>query len=192
MALVFCIYLETASPRGGDHMSDKIEEARNWFNSMPFQDNPRQSLQREAQVSGSWEEWIARGREIPDIEKILGRMLETEQSELMRGRAALALGFLESHQSAEALINSLASDTPLVQMEAAAALGRLGSADAVGPLCRALQSADANVRANASMALGRIGGETARECLSRALQDDDPFVRAAATEALREVNKGSG
>jgi HEAT repeat protein len=188
MALLFCIYMETTSKRGGKHMSDKAEETRNWLDTMPFDDNPRRIVPPEAQIASTWDEWIANGKRIPDIEKVLGRMLGTEENALTRSRAALALGFLGSHESGPILINSLASDVPSVQMEAAAALGRLGNDEAVEPLCEALRSADVNVRANASMALGRLGGERARECLNQVLQDNDPFVRTAATEALRVMN----
>ncbi|MDQ5838619.1 MAG: HEAT repeat domain-containing protein [Acidobacteriota bacterium] len=170
-------------------MSVNDAEVRRWLDMMPFPDNPKQSLQPGARLAGSWEGWLAAGKEMAGMEEALGRMLEGEKDAVTRSRAALALGSLGGAASVNVLINALASDVPLVQMEAASALGRIGDSEALEPLSRALQSPDSNVRANAGMALGRLGGEKARDYLKRASRDEDPFVRAAVEEALRGMSK---
>jgi HEAT repeat protein len=170
-------------------MSVNDAEVRKWLDMKPFPDNPKRGVEPDTQIASTWEEWIARGKEIAGIEEVLGQMLESDKDAVTRSRVALALGFVGGQSSIKALINVLDSDVPLVQMEAAAALGRMGDPEAFEPLYKAMQSPDSNVRANASMALGRLGGEQARDHLKQVLQDRDPFVRATAEKALREMNK---
>ncbi len=167
-------------------MNDNTAEVRNWLNTMPLRDNPKQSILLGAQIANTWEEWVAKGKEIVDIEEKLLQLLENERDPVTRSWVAQALGFVGGKLSVNALINALEFDIPLVQMESASALGLLGQPEAVEPLCKALSNTDSNVRANASTALGRLGGASARACLEKSLHDKDPFVQTAAREALRE------
>lgn len=166
-------------------MGDKASEVRRWLNAMPFRDNPKRVVGSGAQQVSSLGEWVAKGRDIANVEEELLRMLQKEQHAVARSWAAQALGFVGRESCINALIEALASGVPLVQMEAAAALGRLGRVEAVEPLCNALKSRDSNVRASACTALGMIRSERALVCLQEAFQDQDPLVQAAARAAIR-------
>lgn len=166
-------------------MTNGSDDISHWLQTRPFQDNPGWVESAAEETSGTWDEWVKTGREIPDIEDRLTRTLEQEGDPMIRSAAALALGFVGGDQSVAALVKALETDVPIVAMEAAASLGRLGRSEAIEPLCEALRSADSNVRANACTALGSLGGEKPLSCLTDAEKDKDPFVKAAAQEALR-------
>jgi HEAT repeat protein len=135
----------------------------------------------------TWDEWVSQGRRIDGVEVCLQQILADEEDDYSRSVAAMALGQVGSELSGQALLEALADDIPLVQMEAAAALGQIGHTEAVEPLCEALGQEDVNVRANAAMALGRIGGERAVSCLESVVDDEDSFVRTAVQAALEET-----
>ena len=166
-------------------MNDSIDEISRWLYERPLQDNPERVAPTGVQTFNTWDEWLNKGRRIPDFENRLIRILEHGQDPVNRSATALALGFVGGDRSIQALITSLETDVPMVAMEAAAALGRLGKSEAIEPLCEAIRNADANVRANACTALGRFSEEKALSCLKDAEKDKNPFVQAAAKEALR-------
>ncbi len=165
-------------------MTDSIDDILHWLQVRPFQDNPTWVEKPIGLMSSTWDEWIAKGRRIPDLESGLIWILEHNKDPLYRSAAALALGFVGAGQAIKPLIRVLRTDVPMVSMEAAASLGRVGNPEAIMPLCDALRSTDSNVRANACTALGRLGGEKALSCLKAAEKDKDLFVQAAAREAL--------
>jgi HEAT repeat protein len=168
-------------------MNDSIDRVLDWLRARPFQDNPAWLAGASQPAPGSWDEWLAQGREIADGESGLLRLLANDKDPVNRSAAALALGFVGGEQCLAPLLASLAGDLPLVAMEAAAALGRLRRPGAMAPLCAALSHRDANVRASACTALGAIGGELASSCLAAARDDSDPLVRSAAGEALSRL-----
>ncbi len=170
-------------------MDDSIDDISRWLHERPLQDNPERVESIAVQTSGTWEEWLNKGRRIPDFENHLIWILDHDKDPVNRSAAALALGFVGGDQSINPLIAVLETDIPMVAMEAAASLGRLSKSEAVEPLCEALRNADANVRANACTALGWLGGEKALSCLKDAERDKDPFVQAAAKEARKSQAK---
>ncbi|NJO66760.1 MAG: HEAT repeat domain-containing protein [Leptolyngbyaceae cyanobacterium RM1_405_57] len=174
-------------------MNDSIDDISRWLHERPLQDNPEWVELTAVQTYSTWDEWLNRGKEIPDIENRLIWILDCDKDPVNRSAAVLALGFVGGDRSVNTLIAVLESDVPMVAMEAAAALGRLGKSEAIEPLCEALRNADANVRANACTALGWLGGEKAFSCLEEAEHDKDPFVRASAQEARRsQATKSTG
>lgn len=172
-------------------MNDSIDNISHWLHERPLQDNPGWVEPTAVQVSSTWDEWLSRGRGIPDLENHLIWILDHDKDPVNRSAATLALGFVGGDRSINTLITILETDVPMVAMEAAASLGRLGKSEAVEPLCEALKNADVNVRANACTALGWLGGEKALSCLEAAEHDKDPFVQAAAKEARRSQAKKS-
>jgi len=160
------------------------DDISRWLETRPLQDNPGQVESSAEAALASWDEWVKKGREIPDIENQLIRIMEGPEDPVTRSAAAMALGFVGADQSVDALLRALQSDVPTIAMEAAASLGRIGKPEAVEPLCEALKHADSNVRANAATALGTLGGDEALRCLKSAEQDNDPFVQSAVAEAL--------
>ena len=168
-------------------MTNGNDDISNWLRRRPFQDNPGWVEAPPAETSGSWDEWVAAGRNIPDGERRLIGVLEQEEDPVIRSAAALAIGFVGGDESISPLIRALQNDVPLVAMEAAAALGRLRNPKAVESLGDALKNPDSNVRANACTALGLLGGEKAHAYLKSAEQDDDNFVQAAAKQALSNL-----
>jgi HEAT repeat protein len=136
----------------------------------------------------SFEEWIARTKEMQDAERLLQGILVSDSNGAYRARSAMALGLIGSHDSAALLIKALESDDDTrVQWNAAAALGDLGVIQAIDPLCSATKSKDKNVRANACGALGRLGGDRAVQCLREVLKQEpaNGFVAHCAAEALK-------
>jgi HEAT repeat protein len=163
------------------------DDLKQWLRARPFQDNPDMAGLSVPETPHSWQEWIKRAKQLPDLEKRLVLLLQQDKDPVNRSAAAVALGFVGSDASLKPLIKVLKNDLPLVGMEAAAALGRLGKSEATDPLCEALVSPDPNVRANALLALGRLGGERAVACVRNAAEkENDPFVQAAAQKALLE------
>jgi bilin biosynthesis protein len=165
-------------------MSDLVNDISDWIRARPFQDKQGWVETPAAKTFTPWDEWVRKGKEIPDSEDRLIEMLEHDKEPVTRSATAMALGFVGGQRSVNPLIATLQNDIPLVAMEAAASLGRLGASAAIEPLCAGLKNADANVRANACTALGSLGGEKALAALREAEKDHDPFVRAAAKEAL--------
>lgn len=166
-------------------MNDSTNNISRWLHERPLQDNPQWLKQAAVKPFNTWDEWIDKGRAIPDIENHLIWILDHDKDPVNRGAAALALGFVSKDEGISALITSLKTDVPMVAMEAAASLGRLGISKAIGPLCEAIRNPDENVRANACTALGTLGGEIAISCLKDAVHDKNAFVQAAADEALQ-------
>ena len=166
--------------RGNDDFSK-------WLRDRPFQDNRSSGEPSVTDASAIWDEWVTAGREIPDSEERLIRILEDEVDPVIRSSAAMALGFIGGDDSFEPLVRALQNDIPIVAMEAAASLGRLRNPEAIESLGDALKNPDSNVRANACIALGSLGGEKARTHLKSAQQDEDPFVRSAADQALSTI-----
>lgn len=166
-------------------MNDSTDDISRWLQARPFQDNPQRVESPAGQTFNTWDEWVDKGREIPDFENRLLSILAYDKDPVNRSAAALALGFVGEDASIKPLIMILETDVPMVAMEAAASLGRLGRPEAIEALCASLKNADSNVRANACTALGYLGGEKARSCLTDAEKDSDTFVQAAAKEALQ-------
>lgn len=166
-------------------MNKHIDDILRWLYERPFQDNPRRVGAITAQTFSTWDEWINKGKRIPDIENHLIWMLDHDKDPVNRSATALALGFIGQDQGITALITSLKNDVPIVAMEAAASLDRLGISKAIGPLCEAIRNPDENIRAAACTALGTLGGETATSCLKDAVNDKNTFVQTAANEALQ-------
>ena len=170
-------------------MIDYADDVLQWLYSRPFQDNPAVVEPYAGQTFSRWDEWVHKGREIPQIESRLNLMLEQDKDPVNRSAAALALGFVGGDRNIKVLIKVLETDVPLVAMQAAASLGHLDGSEATESLCVALRNADANVRANACTALARLGGEKALSCLTDAVNDKDSFVQAAAKEALEALRR---
>lgn len=169
----------------GRKMDNSFEDISRWLDTRPLKDNPAWVESLSERTSSTWNEWVNQGKEIPDCENRLIRILEHDKDPVNRSVAALALGFVGEDRSIKPLITVLETDIPLVAMEAAASLGRLGRTEAIEPLCAALRYTDSNMRANACIALGWLGGAKALSCLKDAERDKDSFVQAAAKEALR-------
>jgi HEAT repeat protein len=169
-------------------MNGSLDDTSRWLRSRPLQDTPRYAESAGPWTSDTWNDWIEKGRAIPELENTLIQMLKHERDPVTRSAAAMALGFVGANQSIAFLIQALATDIPIVAMEAAASLGRLGNVESLEPLCEALKNPDVNVRANACYALGQIGGEEALSCLRNAASDPDSFVRTVAETALRRTS----
>ena len=118
------------------------------------------------------------------IEVIIHRLWEDVN--VVRAKAAEALGRLGDLRAVELLIVALPDMDVGVRTKVAEALGRLGDPRAVEPLIVALRGpGDKEVRAKAAEALGRLGDPRAVEPLIVALRGPgDKEVRAKAAEAL--------
>lgn len=123
-----------------------------------------------------------------------------DEHDLVRRRAAWALGFIgqgrwpgpkiDASASVRPLIHACLNDpSPQVRAEAAHALGQLRSREATAPLLQTVQhDEDINVRINAAYGLGDLEDPTPVEPLIKLLKEDpDPRMRAAAAGALGEL-----
>lgn len=115
------------------------------------------------------------------------KILEDDESDVMRKEAATALGKIGDERAIEPLIQALKDENSSIREAAAWALGAIGDAKAVEPLINALEDEVRDVRIAAIGALGKIGDERAIEPLKEALRDKSWFVRNAAEEALEMI-----
>ncbi|MHC4539333.1 MAG: HEAT repeat domain-containing protein [Planctomycetota bacterium] len=122
---------------------------------------------------------------------------------------------IDDTPTAQALINDLGDEDPMVREYAAKELRETGDKHAIQPLTKALKDEEQSVRkaakesliqvlirtlddedrrarATAAKALGQIGGNRAIKPLAKALKDKDQAVRAAAKEALALVKNKLG
>jgi hypothetical protein len=150
-----------------------------WLRQMPDDNSHRHSGKKL-----TWNEWVAAGRLIPDLESRLVRAFEPA-SPIMKVRIAIAMYEFGSARSLNVLIQALQTGEPSLQMRCAAALGHIGQDAAVDSLVVAAKSPDKNVRGNAVVSLGRIGGSKAEQCIRSTLADECEFVRSCAVEAQR-------
>ena len=120
----------------------------------------------------------------------LVKALEIEDSPIIRGTAAKALGRLGDKAAVQALIKCLETDTaPNARGSAAQALGAIGDKAAVPSLIKALEvDADPIVRGTTAHALGAIGDKAAAQALIKALETDKaPNTRGSAGHALGAI-----
>lgn len=116
------------------------------------------------------EQSIASGRE-EDVRAYklarLTAMLQPGQAEVVRTRAAMALGRFQDERAVIALASALSDDVPAVRLQAINALGRIGSEQASEALTNFLRddNKDAAERKTAIRALSLHDTETARNFL---------------------------
>src|SRR5512138_2583061 len=116
-------------------MDDYLDDVKAWLRSRPLQDDPRWTTSGPVEKTIDWDEWLKKGKEIPDSENYLIRILANDQDPVNRAAAALVLGFTGKASSVRPLTVALETDLAMVAMEAAASLGRLNSEEAIKPLC---------------------------------------------------------
>lgn len=121
-----------------------------------------------------------------------------DDSEHVRGAAALALADMEANEALPALLVAADDDAFVVRQLAITALGEIGDRRALERVRRALRDPRPEVRFQAVVAFPRLAreddGNIAKEvwnALSAGLEDDDPFVRSRAAEACAEVADGA-
>jgi phosphoribosyl-ATP pyrophosphohydrolase len=120
----------------------------------------------------------------PSVEAFVQAL--TDESELVRWEAAMALGELKDEKAVEPLIQALKDKHEWVRWKAAEALGELKDERAVEPLFQALNDESRWVREEAVEALGKIG-ESAGEVLFQALNHESERVRKRAAELLGKM-----
>jgi HEAT repeat protein len=110
-----------------------------------------------------------------------------DPNEILRARAALALGNIDPVVAIAPMLYAL-TDTTSVRVSAVYALARAGPA-AVPALTQALTNDDQRVRSGAAEALRDIGKEAKPTvpALKEALKDPDPGVRLSAAVALGKI-----
>jgi len=113
----------------------------------------------------------------------LARMLQQDQNNSVRGRAAIALGTFQDERAVFALESALSDEDSLVRSQAIKALGRIGTEQASIALGNILLrgSADKSERIMASRALWNHDSEIAQDYLRAAANDTDAQIRSAST-----------
>lgn len=167
-------------------------DVREWLNDIPHVqlwgiakwESPEE---RRRASEFDFDVWVSRGRNTPNIEVILQRMVVHHDSNVDLARAAYALGEVGSTDSVPILIRCLDSPDPSLRFMAVEALGKLGDAravDALGTRLLLVAQRDENALTSIVSALGSIGGEGSFEYLSRAASEADPLVSRIANEQL--------
>jgi len=120
---------------------------------------------------------------------------EADESEIVRERAALAMGLIakDNPERIAELIEILRSGDDPARMAAVRGLSRVeeSGAPAVPELIRTLENTNPRIRAKAAEALGEIGfsAKSALPALIAALADPDPSVRSEAREATERISR---
>ena len=109
----------------------------------------------------------------------LTRILEEDQNELVRARAAIALGALQDESAVPALESALLGEHSSVRSQIINALGRIGGERATMVLGNILlnQGTDKSERIMAAQVLQKQNSEAARDYLRLGLSDPDLQVR---------------
>jgi HEAT repeat protein len=115
---------------------------------------------------------------IPALIETLG-----DESEQVRGWAALALGKIADREAASALAGILGDEALSVRQIAVWALGEIADPETVEPLAAALQDETSGIQKEAADALVKIG-QPALDALISALGSADAFARENAARAL--------
>lgn len=113
----------------------------------------------------------------------------SDEEELVRSGAALALGELKAGAAVEALAHLCSTDPTESGSHAADALAKIGQASA-SALIEAIQDERPWVRVRAAKALVPIESKRAIPALFLALDDDSYIVRHHAEEALARMGVG--
>lgn len=135
--------------------------------------------------------WAVRGlwaNGSPEAVDLLIKVLSDEE-EIVRSGAAIALGELKAAPAVEALAQLVATDPTPSGNHAADALAKIGSA-AAAALINALQSEHSWVRMRGAKALISVGSKQAIPVLFQALNDESYLVRHHAEEALARLGVG--
>jgi hypothetical protein len=164
-----------------------------WVREAPLSDYWR----KDVNPNFSYEEWFARGRQLPGVVDTITELLEKEDLQHPTGdgeRLAYALGWIGDRRQRviAALVRCLGSKNLMLRIEAVAALGRIGD-ESVEPLLESLvndRQQDTNIRGNACVSLGRLGARSAEPVLEKALKDPDQFVVECAREGLKLLRSG--
>lgn len=182
-----------ASPPPKEKRMDE-KQVLEWVREAPFSDPAK----LRAHPQFSYEDWMARGRRIPNVIDTLTALLQREDLERPSGdgmRLAYALGWIGDRRkpAVDALVRCLGSRDIALRIEAVAALGRIGDAS-VAPLLEGLvkdRAQDKNIRGNACVALGRLGLPRSEPVLRDALNDPDRFIVRCAEEGLKLLRAGA-
>lgn len=106
-----------------------------------------------------------------DVRGLIGALEHSD--EMIRRRAAEALGQLESPEALEPLIVALNDPIPNVRAEATYSLGKLGDSRAKDPLVTVLNDKDKLVRRAAAISLGKLRDHRAVAYLISLLNEED-------------------
>ncbi|WP_395857005.1 HEAT repeat domain-containing protein [Cystobacter fuscus] len=174
-------------------MEKNEKDVLDWVRQAPFSDPVKQ----QQFPNFSYDDWLARGRALPNVVETLIVLLERENLEHPSGdgmRLAYALGWLgdKRRRGIDALLRGLGSKDITLRVEAASALGRQGDASVLPTLEKLLTNPgeDINVRANACIAIGRLGLPAGEPILRETLKSKEPFLALCAKEALRLLGAG--
>ncbi len=127
-----------------------------------------------------------------DSVEYLKKELTNFDSESRRGWSAEILGWLNSQEAVQALIESLFDVSPEVRAKTAGALGKIKSDRSIIKLTELLISEPIPfVRTRISQALGAIGHPSVIHYLVNILKDPEWWVRVRAVEALEQLGEMS-
>jgi HEAT repeat protein len=135
--------------------------------------------------------WAVRGLWANGSQRAIKLLIKTlsDEEEMVRSGAALALGELQAADAVDALARLLTEDDTTAGDHAADALAKIGSPSAPA-LIKAMKQYKAHVRRRAAKALVPVESKQAIPVLFEALEDESYMVRHYAEIALAKMGVG--
>lgn len=189
---IFIVFVSTTQLCCAAEIStdDNVDVVITWLKKFDFanRENPHAPPKEKCDIQG----WLAEGRALPKISKILDTLLRTKDSRIDIAEAVFSIGHLGNKENVPTLLEYLTNENLIVRIETATALGALGDEGAVDSLISSLEKdSDKNVRATAASSLGRIGGKRCEDALKAATNDKNAFVANVASRALERLQKNA-
>lgn len=159
-----------------------------------LRNDPNADVRREAAVAlGRYALAAELNQLLPDDvtavrEALFESAEDTEEDELVRGRAIEALGAMSDEETANLIESVYEEDSLWLKIGAVDAMGRSCNPDWVPLVLREMESGAPEMRHAAAFAAGEIGEDVAVEQLQRmAVMDPDKEVQMAAVHSLGEI-----
>jgi hypothetical protein len=137
----------------------------------------------ELEENWTMERWIAEGKAIPGVERILQELIQHPVEEMHPILAVQALGFVGTAESIPVLVEQLDDEWSVMQNEAVWALGEIGGPEVVQPLIKAMPHLDSPKRLEVARALVKTGDSKAFLFLEEHLE----AVRELEVDLTKEV-----
>jgi HEAT repeat protein len=132
---------------------------------------------------------LGRAREKAAADAMLEVVQDGAEADILRYKAARALGVLKDKRAVPLLTGLLGSQSAdrHLRVVSALALGNLGTEDSFVALRAAASDPDSLIRYKALQALQRTPNSSNRDTVEKALSDLDPYVQASAIHTLGKL-----
>jgi HEAT repeat protein len=140
-----------------------------------------------------WNEWVAEGRAISNVEDALLRLIAQKDHRIHREVLVEALGVVGTAKSIPVLVEMTRECTSGIEPYAVAALARIGLPECAAPLANTLfYSGDTNCRRGAANSLVQINPPDIEDILGRKLEEirkEEREVESLLLQAQKKQNR---